>query len=85
MRGIFSSSPSQMAIRVLVGTHLLLLVQAIVVLASEPHLDWQLTLIIAGAAIMGVSGIITAIHGGGAEEPSVWDAIRRARHGKGRG
>ncbi|KKW90160.1 hypothetical protein [Sphingobium chungbukense] len=83
MRGILSSSPSQMAIRVLVGTHLLLLVQAVVVLASEPKLDWQLTLIIAGAALMGVSGLITAIHGGNAADQAIWRPRSRARNIKG--
>lgn len=84
MRGIFSSAPSQTAIRVLVGTHLLLQVQAVVVLASEPPLDWHLTLIVAGAAILGLSGIITAIHGGSADDRSIWHPRRAAQSMGGR-
>lgn len=72
MRGVFSPSPSQSAIRALVGTHLLLLVQATLVLTSGVQLDWQLEYIVAGAALLGLTGIITAIHGGDAHDSVVW-------------
>jgi hypothetical protein len=77
MRGIFSSSPSQSAIRILIGTHLLLLVQSGLVLWSDTDIDVMLRAIVAGSAILGLTAFFAAVHGGSGEERRVWTPARR--------
>ncbi len=76
MRGIFSSQPGQSAIRLLVGTHLLLLVQAGLVLWSAPHIDLMLRAIVGIAAVLGLSAFIAAVHGGTMEDDKIWTPRR---------
>jgi len=76
MRGIFSSRPGQSAIRVLVGTHLLLLIQAGLVLWSAPAIPGELRFIVAITAILGLSAFIAAVHGGTIDDGQVWTPRR---------
>jgi len=78
MRGIFSAAPGQTAIRLLVGTHLLLLVQAYLVLNAAGHLDGVLRVLVAGIALIGASAFVAAVHGGPDREAQPWHA-RQAR------
>ncbi|MCH2219923.1 hypothetical protein [Novosphingobium sp. EMRT-2] len=78
MRGILSAVPGPSAIRLMVGTHLLLLIQAALVLWSAPQVDLPLRILVGMVLLIAISGLIIAIHG-------VADAPRqdwwRRRHG----
>lgn len=76
MRGLFSAQPGHSAIRLLIGTHLLLLVQAGLVLWSAPKIDPILTIIVAIAALLGLTAFIAAAHGGTIEDGRVWTPRR---------
>lgn len=78
MRGILSNAPGPSAIRLMVGTHLLLLVQAALVLWSASH-DLALRVLVALVLVIAVSGLCTAIHGGADDERPAW---WRRRHGR---
>lgn len=78
MRGIFSATPGQPAIRLLVGTHLLLIVQAWLVLCSAQEFDRVLRVIITGITLLGLLAFVAAVHGGSGTEAIVWRP-RRAK------
>lgn len=78
MRGILSTSPAPSAIRLLVGSHLLLLIQAWLVLRSRPPLDAMLAALVLMLAIVGAAGLIAAIVGEPREQPR--GAQRRYRN-----
>lgn len=63
MRGIFSTAPGPSAIRLLVGTHLLLLIQAGLVLWSAHELDPVLRALVALVLVIATSALCAAIHG----------------------
>lgn len=63
MNGIMSSSPAASGIRLLVGSHLLLLVQAGLVLRSAAPLGPMLTAITVLTAIAAFAALVTAIVG----------------------
>lgn len=58
-----SSTPAQAPIRLLVGTHLLLIVQAVLVLRSAPALDGTLRAIVVLTVVIGLAAFIAAICG----------------------
>ncbi|WP_205452213.1 hypothetical protein [Sphingobium estronivorans] len=80
MTGIFSSRPGQTAIRLIVGTHLLLTIQAGLVLWSAADMDIGMRCIVGAAAVLGLAAIITAIRGGDAEEGRIWRPYRLRHH-----
>lgn len=67
MNGICSSKPCQSSIRLMVGTHLLLLVQSSLVLWSSPDLGGNQVLIWM-TLVLGVSAFICAVRGEGPED-----------------
>lgn len=78
MRGIFSGTPAPSAIRLLVGSHLLLLIQAGLVLNSRQPLDTMLATLVLMLAVVGLAALIAAIVGEPRERPV--DPRRRYRH-----
>lgn len=79
MRGILSAAPGPSAIRLMVGTHLLLLIQAALVLWSAPHLDIALRVLVALVFVMAVSGLCAAVHGLSDDDRPNWWRRRHAR------
>lgn len=79
MRGLLSAAPGPSAIRLVLGTHLLLLVQAALVLWSAPQVDLPLRILVGLVMLIALGGLIASIHG-------VADAPRqdwwRRRHGR---
>ncbi|AOH86936.1 hypothetical protein AWL63_18725 [Sphingomonas panacis] len=78
MRGIFSSQPGQAAIRLLVGTHLLLLVQAALVMWSAPDLG-GLRALVAMIFALALAAFICAVRGENGDDRPHW---RRRIRGK---
>ncbi|MCG2841311.1 hypothetical protein L6Q21_09990 [Sandaracinobacter sp. RS1-74] len=79
MNGIFSAVPCQSSIRLLVGTHLLLLVQSSLLLWSAPDLGGNQALVWL-TLVLGISAFICAVRGDdGDKRPDYW---RRRRHGR---
>lgn len=79
MRGLLSATPGPSAIRLMVGTHLLLLIQAALVLWSAPHLDAALRVLVALVFVLAVSGLVAAIHGLSDDGCQNWWRRRHAR------
>lgn len=79
MRGILSAAPGPSAIRLMVGTHLLLLIQAALVLWSAPHLDIALRVLVALVFALAVGSLAAAIHGGSDDNRRTWWRRRHAR------
>jgi hypothetical protein len=63
----------------MVGTHLLLLIQAALVLCSAPSLDIALRVLVALVFAMALSGLAAAIHGLSDDNRQTW---WRHRHGR---
>ncbi len=78
MNGIFSGSPCQSSIRLLVGTHLLLIVQSALMLWSSPDLGGSQILIWL-TLILGLGAFIGAVHGERADRPANWWVRRHGR------
>lgn len=78
MNGIFSSAPCQSSIRLLVGTHLLLLVQAGIVIWAWPAAGDIRGLVLL-AFVLGMSGFICAVCGESREPRASWRERRRGR------
>ena len=78
MRGALSSTPAPSAVRLLVGSQLLLLIQVGLVLASRPPLHRPLVVIVLAFGLVGLAALICAIRG----EPASDTPIQRARHGR---
>lgn len=79
MRGILSAAPGPSAIRLMVGTHLLLLIQAALVLWSAPRVDLPLRMLVGLVLIIAASALCAAIHGLSDDERQNW---WRRRHGR---
>lgn len=79
MNGLLSSTPSPTSIRVLVGTHLLLLVQAALVFQTADVLPPALQAMVVTSGIIGVAGLVAAIRGEAATEGTPWWRRRHAR------
>lgn len=78
MRGILSAAPGHLAIRLLVGTHLLLL-QAGLVLWLAPPTAPALRVLVALVPVIAVSALCAAIHGLVDQNRQNW---WRRRHGR---
>ena len=72
MRGILSGAPGPSAIRLMVGTHLLLLIQAALVLWSAPNIDAVLRALVALVFVLAVSGFCIALHGLSDDNRQTW-------------
>lgn len=79
MRGILSGAPGPSAIRLMVGTHLLLLIQAALVLWSAPQIDVPLHVLVGMVMIIALGGFVAAIHGIADDARECW---WRRRHGR---
>lgn len=79
MKGILSAAPGPSAIRLMVGTHLLLLIQAALVLWSAPAIDIPLRILVGMVFAIAAAGLIAAIHGGNQDNRQDW---WRRRHGR---
>lgn len=79
MRGILSTAPGPSAIRLLVGTHLLLLIQAGLVLWSAHELEPVLRALVALVLVVAMSALCAAIHGLSDQSRKDW---WRRRHGR---
>ncbi len=79
MRGILSAAPGPSAIRLMVGTHLLLLIQAALVLWSAPRVDVPLRILVGLVMLIALGGLIASIRGVAEEPRQDW---WRRRHGR---
>ena len=78
MNGIFSNAPCSSSIRLLVGTHVLLLVQAGLVLWSAP-VPGAMQALVMLVFVIGISALIAAARGDKDERRRDW---WRRRHGR---
>lgn len=78
MNGIFSGAPCPSSIRLLVGTHLLLIVQSGLVLWSAPDLGGNQALIWL-TLVLGLSAFICAVCGESRTPPVPWRERGRGR------
>lgn len=78
MNGIFSAAPCPSSIRLLVGTHLLLIVQSGLVLWSAPDLGGNQVLICL-TLVLGFSAFVCAVCGESRTPPVPWRSRRRGR------
>lgn len=79
MRGLLSAAPGPSAIRLLVGTHLLLLIQAALMLWSAPQIDVPLRVLVGLVMAIALGGFVAAIHGIAGDARECWG---RRRHGR---
>lgn len=79
MSGILSSSPAHGPIRLLVGTHLLLLIQTVLVLQASDPLPTSLRLFLCVTGVLGLAALIVAVRGERQDEDRPWWAKRHAR------
>ena len=80
MRGALSAAPAPCAIRLLVGSHLLFLVQAGIVLTSAPRSCFIVEMLVLMTAMIGVAALVTAILG----EPATPSPGTKGRNRHGR-
>jgi hypothetical protein len=78
MNGIFSGAPCPSSIRLLVGTHLLLILQSSLVLRSAPDLGGSQALIWL-TLFLGVTAFICAVCGESRTPAVPWRERRRGR------
>ena len=78
MNGIFSNAPCPSSIRLLVGTHMLLLVQAGLVLWSAP-VPGEMQALVLLVFVIGLSAFICAVRGDSGEDRRDWWRRRRGR------
>lgn len=79
MSGILSSSPAHGPIRLLVGTHLLLLIQTVLVLQASDPLPTSLRLFLYVTGVLGLAALIVAVRGERQNEGRPWWAKRHDR------
>jgi hypothetical protein len=79
MNGILSRAPGQSAIRLLLGTHLLLKVQAAIVLLARTQADVSLRVLCGAILVISLFMLIAAIHGGPADDGTSWYLRSRTR------
>lgn len=80
MKGAFSNSPAPSCVRLLVGSQLLFLVEAWLLLQSGSRIGAGLTGLIMLVSAIGIASLLAAIMG----EPTGCDGLRqrRLRHGR---
>lgn len=79
MKGLLSSSPSPASVRIVVGTQLLFLVQTALIFQASAALDFALQALVVTTGTIGFAGLIAAIRGEAASEPTPWWRRRHAR------
>lgn len=79
MSGILSSSPAHGPIRLLVGTHLLLLIQTVLVLQASDPLPTSLRLFLCVTGLLGLAALIVAVRGERQNEGRPWWVKRHDR------
>ena len=79
MRGLLSAAPSPSAIRLILGTHLLLVVQAGVILWSAQGLAPALRVLVGLVLGLAIGGLAGALHGLADEDPTPRWRRRHAR------
>ena len=72
MNGIFSTRPCQTAIRLMIGAHLLLIMEAGLLAWSTSIIDMPLRLILGGTAMLALFAFASAVHGGSGGDGEVW-------------
>lgn len=78
MRGIFSSAPAPSAIRLLVGSQMLLLVQTGLILSNPRPLHPPVTILVFLVAVVSLAALIAAILG---EPTDAFPSHRRPHRG----
>ncbi len=76
MSGILSSSPAHGPVRLLLGTHLLLLIQTVLVLQASDPLPTSLRLFLCVTGVLGIAALIVAVRGERQDEGRPWWAKR---------
>ena len=82
MNGILSRAPGQSAIRLLLGTHLMLHVQIAVVMLAQSHSDFMLRSMCGIMLVLSLAALIAAIHGGPVDDGTSWYLRRRSNAAK---
>jgi hypothetical protein len=79
MTGILSCAPARGPIRLLVGTHLLLLIETVMVLQASGPLPTSLRLFLGVSGILGLTALIAAVRGERRDQGKPWWAKRHDR------
>ena len=79
MTGILSSTPARGPIRLLVGTHLLLLVQTVLVCQASDSLPTSLRLFLGVSGVLGLAALVVAVRGESQDEGKPWWRKRHDR------
>ena len=76
MSGILTSPPAHGPVRLLLGTHLLLLIQTVLVLQASDPLPTSLRLFLGVTGVLGLAALIVAVRGERDDEGKPWWAKR---------
>lgn len=76
MTGILSSTPARGPVRLLVGTHLLLLVQTVLVCQTSDPLPTSMRLFLGMSGVLGLTALIVAVRGERQDQGKPWWAKR---------
>ncbi|QNG48537.1 hypothetical protein [Sphingobium yanoikuyae] len=79
MNGILSSTPAHGPVRLLVGSHLLLLIQTVLMLQASDPLPTSLRLFLGVTGMLGLAALIVAVRGEQEDEGKPWWAKRHDR------
>ncbi|BBC99466.1 MULTISPECIES: hypothetical protein [Sphingobium] len=79
MTGILSSTPAHGPIRLLVGTHLLLLVQTVLVCQASDPLPISMRIFQGMSGLLGFSALIVGVRGERQDQGKPWWAKRHGR------
>lgn len=79
MTGILSSSPARGPVRLLVGTHLLLLIQTVLVFQASDRLPTSLRAFLCVTGALGLAALIVAVRGERQKKGRPWWAKRHVR------
>lgn len=79
MKGLLSSSPSPVSVRIVVGTQLLFLVQTVMVFQAAAALDFALQAMVVTIGTIGFAGLVAAIRGEAATQTAPWWRRRHVR------
>lgn len=79
MSGFFSSTPAQGPLRLLVGTHVLALVQTALILQSTVQLPFALRALLITNLILGVTALLVALRGERQMSVAPWWSRRHGR------
>lgn len=72
MNGILSTCPAPGPVRLLVGTQLMLLVQAVLIFQASDPLPSALKALLVATWTLGISALIAAIRGSARDESARW-------------